>query len=181
MRHNKRKNFILLTVSAFLIAMMVLFLYNALIKIKKYNMESYIIRCEFKKAEIKQNINNSAYELCDILINQIGKPYKYGYDGPDTFDCSGLTEYSYSKIGIKLPRTVIEQSKIGKLVNKNNLKFGDLLFFSDDGKTLTHTGIYVGNGYFIHSPKIGDVVKLSNLNTEYYSKTFKKAMRILKF
>lgn len=117
--------------------------------------------------------------LRDILIKQLGKPYSYGKDGPDRFDCSGLVEYVYSKIGIKLPRIVTEQAKAGRRIYKNELMFGDILFFSKNGVNLNHVGIYIGMGYMIHSPKTGDVVKISTIDSGYYAEIFKEAVRVI--
>lgn len=118
-------------------------------------------------------------QLCSLMIQQLGKPYKYGCAGPDKFDCSGLAVYLYSEIGINLPRVVCEQAKVGTPIEKEALRFGDIIFFSPDGDSLTHEGIYVGNGYFIHAPKTGDVVKISSLSSSYYRNVYKMSNRVV--
>lgn len=138
-----------------------------------------IIRTGFVQEKGQGNKNEVSYLLSNILIQQLGKPYVYGNDGPDSFDCSGLIKYVYSKVDINLPRVVADQSKIGKPIEKKDLKFGDIVFFSNDGYGLTHAGIYVGNGYFIHAPKSGDVVKISTISSGYYAKTYVLSMRVL--
>lgn len=117
--------------------------------------------------------------LCDTLIEQLGKPYVYGKDGPDSFDCSGLVEYVYSKIGVELPRVVADQVYAGNYIEKENLRFGDIVFFSNDGINLTHAGIYIGSGKMIHAPKTGEVVKISPINSGYYCSIYKQAVRVL--
>lgn len=118
-------------------------------------------------------------QLCSLMIEQLGKPYKYGCAGPEKFDCSGLAFYLYSKTGVKLPRVVCEQAKVGTPIEKEALKFGDIIFFSANGDSLTHEGIYVGNGYFIHAPKTGDVVKISSLSSSYYRNAYKMSTRVI--
>lgn len=92
--------------------------------------------------------------------NFIGTPYAWGGNGPDTFDCSGFTSYVFRHFGISLPRTASGQQGVGVSVSKSDLQPGDLVFF---GSPAHHVGIYVGNGCYIHSPKTGDVVKISSL------------------
>lgn len=150
-------------------------------RLKKADAISHasIIRTGFVQEKGNGNKSEAPNLLSNILIRQLGKPYVYGTDGPDSFDCSGLIKYVYSKIGIKLPRVVEDQSKIGKPIEKKDLKFGDIVFFSNDGCVLTHAGIYVGNGYFIHAPQTGDVVKISTINSGYYAKIYKMSTSIL--
>lgn len=117
--------------------------------------------------------------LRDVLIEQLGKPYAYATEGPDSFDCSGLVRYVYGQIGIELPRVAKDQAEAGKVVDQSSLRFGDILFFSEHSGDITHTGIYTGHGYMVHAPKPGDVVKLERIDTEYFKKTFVKAIRVI--
>ena len=98
------------------------------------------------------------------------------------FDCSGFIEYTYKHFGIDLPRTTMEQINEGISININNLKNGDLVFFMTNPVLpyqVSHVGIYIGNNKFIHSPKSGDVIKLSEL-TGYYKEKFVIGKRIIK-
>ena len=106
----------------------------------------------------------------------LGTRYVYGGSAPGGFDCSGFTSYVYKKFGIKIERTASAQAKQGKYVAKSNLRPGDLVFFKTDSsaKPVTHAGIYIGNGKFIHasSGKSKKKVTISSLSESFYSKTY---------
>ena len=88
----------------------------------------------------------------------LGVPYLWGGTSPKGFDCSGLVQYCYNKVGVSLPRTTYDQINRGKAVSRKNLQPGDLVFPHNG-----HVGIYTENGKMIHAPKTGDVVKESNI------------------
>ncbi|MFF4273049.1 NlpC/P60 family protein [Streptomyces sp. NPDC001536] len=88
--------------------------------------------------------------------SQVGKPYVWGATGPDSYDCSGLTQAAWNAAGISLPRTTYDQVNAGTTVTLANARPGDLVFFYDD---VTHVGIYIGNGKMIHAPKPGAYVR----------------------
>ena len=88
---------------------------------------------------------------------QLGKPYRYGAAGPDAYDCSGLTQTSWAKAGVTLPRTTATQFHVGRRVAKGDLRIGDLVFFY--GPTPSHVGMYAGNGRIIHAPRPGKFVE----------------------
>lgn len=109
------------------------------------------------------------------LFNTIGKYISGG------FDCSGLVQYSYKNFGINLPRTTMDQVDKGVAIKINNLENGDLVFFTTNTSApseVSHVGIYIGNNKFMHSPKPGDVVKISEL-TGYYIQKFVIGKRII--
>ncbi|MEU6575035.1 NlpC/P60 family protein [Streptomyces sp. NPDC046805] len=87
---------------------------------------------------------------------QIGKPYVWGATGPDSFDCSGLTQAAWRSAGVSLPRTTWDQVNVGTTVSLADARPGDLIFFYDD---ISHVGIYIGNGMMIHAPKPGAYVR----------------------
>lgn len=87
---------------------------------------------------------------------QIGKPYVWGATGPDSYDCSGLTQAVWKAAGVELPRTTYDQVAAGTSVSLADVRPGDLVFFYDD---VTHVGLYVGNGMMIHAPKPGTYVR----------------------
>ncbi|MCL8011684.1 C40 family peptidase [Streptomyces sp. AS02] len=88
--------------------------------------------------------------------SQIGKPYVWGATGPDSYDCSGLTQAAWKAAGVDIPRVTYDQVNAGTTVSLANAQPGDLIFFYDD---VTHVGIYIGNGMMIHAPKPGTYVR----------------------
>ncbi|MFJ7076039.1 NlpC/P60 family protein [Streptomyces sp. NPDC098781] len=86
----------------------------------------------------------------------IGKPYVWGATGPDSYDCSGLTQAAWKAAGVDIPRVTYDQVNAGTTVSLSSAQPGDLVFFYDD---VTHVGIYIGNGMMIHAPKPGAYVR----------------------
>jgi len=112
-----------------------------------------------------------------------GGRYIWGGASPSGFDCSGYVQYLYKKQHINLPRTALEQSKIGITVPLSQVKKGDLLFFLTDKSRaipITHVGIYLGDGTFIHAASSKKGIIISPLYSGHYSKLFVLAKRILK-
>ncbi|MGB5505856.1 MAG: C40 family peptidase [Sulfurovum sp.] len=111
-----------------------------------------------------------------------GGKYVWGGTTPEGFDCSGYVQYLYKKHNINLPRTAWAQSKKGQIVEKNDLQKGDLLFFLTDKKRgipITHVGIYIGNGNFIHAASKKKGIIISPLTHGSYAKTFVSARRVV--
>ena len=108
----------------------------------------------------------------------LGVPYKWGGTDPSGFDCSGFVYYVLRSQGINVSRTQTAMYAQGTPVSKANLKPGDVVFFQNTYKAgLSHVGIYVGNGQFIHAPSSGKVVSYANLNTDYYISHYYGAVR----
>ena len=120
-----------------------------------------------------------AEDVVDLAARLIGRPYVWGAEGPDTFDCSGLTQYVYQQVGIDLPRRAISQSKIGDPSGRR-LQRGDLLFFSSDSRQslVTHVGLYEGNGVMIDASKRHGRVRRDNLDETYWVERFMFARRV---
>jgi len=114
----------------------------------------------------------------NLLKQQLGKPYVWGNEGPDSFDCSGLVQYIYKNaLGKNLPRVSYEQCKVGKAVSREDLQPGDLVFFDTMNKgRVSHVGIYIGNNEFTHAANSKKGVIKSTL-TGYYDKKFVNARR----
>ncbi len=135
-------------------------------------------------AAAKRDVRGEAYlrdEIVKTAESFIGVPYHYGGDSPDEgFDCSGLTMAVYQLNGLDLPRSSREQFRIGEPVGRNELARGDLVFFSTqrDGK-VSHVGIYVGNGRFIHAPGRGKKVTVDSVSSGYFGKRYAGARTYL--
>jgi len=89
---------------------------------------------------------------------ELGKPYVWGAAGPDSFDCSGLTQYVWAKAGVYLDHYTGSQWNEGRHVSQAELAPGDLVFFGSD---LHHVGLYIGNGNMIEAPHTGANVRIS--------------------
>lgn len=93
----------------------------------------------------------------------------------DGFDCSGLVKYVYGRRGVALPHNVGPQWRLGQPVSRDDLEPGDVVFFD----RLRHNGIYIGNGKFVYATKTGDVVKVSNLDEQWYRRRWVGPRRLL--
>jgi len=119
-------------------------------------------------------------QIVEYAMQYLGCPYVWGGNGPNCFDCSGLTKYVYGHFGYTLNRTASAQLSNGMSVTRGELQPGDLVFF-DNGRVSTpvsHVGIYIGNGQFIHASTNTYCVEISNLSGHYLN-TYVYARRIL--
>jgi|tagenome__1003787_1003787.scaffolds.fasta_scaffold20903237_2 peptidoglycan hydrolase-like protein with peptidoglycan-binding domain len=104
-----------------------------------------------------------------------GTPYRWGGASPKGFDCSGLVQYVYGRLGVELPRVTYSQWHAGRHVSRSELRAGDLVFFDRRG----HVGIYTGHGWFIHAPHRGARVHASQLGHGWFSRHFDGAVRVV--
>lgn len=116
--------------------------------------------------------------LNEKIDDLLGIKYKYGGTTEKGFDCSGFTGYVFEQLGIELPRSSRDQAKIGTKVAKKELRKGDLVFFNTNGKSISHVGIYIGNGKMAHS-STSHGTTIANLNDKYYAKSYVTARRFL--
>ena len=120
-----------------------------------------------------------ADQIVDYALQYLGYPYVYATAGPDSFDCSGFTSYVYKHFGYSLHRSSYDQLKDGKAVQKADLLPGDILLFSRTGDVVTHVGLYIGNGEFIHASTSTTGVIISDLYSDYYVQHYYAARRII--
>jgi hypothetical protein len=118
-------------------------------------------------------------DVVDLAASLVGRPYVWGAEGPDAFDCSGLMQYVHREVGIELPRRAISQSRVGDPAGQR-LQRGDLLFFSTDVRhsLVTHVGIYEGGGRMIDASKRHGRVRRDDLNESYWLERFMFARRV---
>ena len=129
------------------------------------------------------SVSSSASSVIAYAKTLLGKPYVWGAQGPNSFDCSGFTYYVFkNKAGIVLPRTSSAQSKYGTSVSWSNLKAGDLMFFDTNGANngqVSHVGLYIGNGQMIHASSSQRKIVITSVNSSYYKNAFVNARRVL--
>ena len=101
-------------------------------------------------------------------LAQLGKPYRYGGEGPDAFDCSGLVHFTHQAVGIDTPRTTVDQFHAARRIELRAIEPGDLLFFRIDSAEISHVGVYIGGGQFVHAPQSGRPVERRPLDDSYY-------------
>ena len=111
--------------------------------------------------------------VVSIALQYLGVPYVWAGASPSGFDCSGFTMYVYAKVGVSLPHNAAMQYGLGHAVSRSQLAPGDLVFFNG----LSHVGLYIGGGRFVHAPHTGDVVKISSLSEYWYAATYVGARR----
>ena len=114
-------------------------------------------------------------------ISLVGTPYRYGGNTPESgFDCSGLVNYVYrDMLDMRLPRTSRDLAALeGPRIAPDRLSGGDLVFFGSGG-TVSHVGIYVGEGRFVHAPNSGGTVRLDRLDGSWWRDHYRGARRLL--
>ena len=140
-------------------------------------IEEYFIVTPGQYAAARKEARGEAYlrdEIVRTAESFIGVPYLYGGDSPDEgFDCSGLTMAVYQMNGLNLPRSSREQFQAGDPVDRRELERGDLVFFSTtrDGK-VSHVGLYIGDGRFVHAPGRGKKISVDSFSSGYFAKRY---------
>lgn len=134
-----------------------LFIFSACASLKGTGQSA---RASGPNANAREAVVNAAKDM-------LNRSYQYG-----SLDCSGLAQKSYSKAGISIPRTALSQYSKSKKVGRSNLEKGDLVFFNTNGGGVSHVGVYIGGGLFIHAPKTGDSVRKDELENVYWKKVY---------
>ncbi len=128
----------------------------------------------FRDQDSSESVHVEAHDpINERIVEQAeaqeGKPYSYGADGPDSFDCSGLTQYVHDQVGIDLPRTSDAQRDALSEVAKSDKQPGDLVFFHDSDGSVYHVGIYAGDNAIWHAAQEGEPVHHKELWTDDYT------------
>lgn len=106
--------------------------------------------------------------MMSVINGWIGTPYVYGGTTKDGVDCSGFTQAVFRECGVEIPRTASAQAAASSSVSASDLKFGDLVFFNTSGSGISHVGIYVGSGFFVHASS-SHGVRRETLAHPYYA------------
>lgn len=115
--------------------------------------------------------------ILDFAYTYLGVPYRWGGTSSDGLDCSAFVQRCFASQGIGLPRTAHEQIECGMTVPTDDLSAGDRVYFANKVGYISHTGIYVGSGYFIHSSSSHRGVAVSNLSDPLYRRMYAGARR----
>jgi cell wall-associated NlpC family hydrolase len=140
-----------------------------------------IVQSNSAAADALTRREEKIFRAVRIAKRQIGEPYRYGADGPGSFDCSGLTQFSYGKAGFRMPRTSDAQYDRVRHIKKRRVKRGDLVFFHS-GRDVYHVGIFLkrknGKRIILHSPSTGRTVQRDPIWTRsWWAGTLRKPRR----
>lgn len=128
-----------------------------------------------------ERYTNSVQELIDQGLALVGVKYRRGgVDAERGLDCSGFVQLVFrDALGLVLPRTAREQSRVGETVTKAELKPGDLVFFNTMRHAFSHVGIYLGENQFLHAPRNGAEVRVEDMRQSYWVKRYNGARRVV--
>lgn len=113
-------------------------------------------------------------------LDQLGTPYRFGGNGPQGFDCSGLVRYSYRAAGLTLPRDTRQQRRLGQhLAAPAQWRPGDLLFYTRNRGRALHVVLFIGDGEFVHAPSSGGQVRIERVDAPHWKRRFVEARRVI--
>lgn len=143
--------------------------------------EYVLLMTQSEYDDFQETADYKGAEIARYAQNYLGARYVYGGNGPNAFDCSGFVKYVYSQFGYSLNRGASSQLDNGYSVEKSQLQAGDLVFFKagSTSKPVSHVGLYVGEGTFIHASTQTKGVRLDNLDSGYYADVYVYARRII--
>ncbi|MFD1125830.1 C40 family peptidase [Lentilactobacillus raoultii] len=119
-----------------------------------------LLTAGFTTAQAAKTDEPTYSSIYNVAKQNLGKPYVWGATGPSSFDCSGFTSYVYKKgAGVSLPRTAQAQYNAEKKVSYSNLQKGDLVFFGGSAVSISHVGLYIGNGKMIDAQNRGVITE----------------------
>jgi cell wall-associated NlpC family hydrolase len=133
---------------------------------------------QFQQA--RDSVGSRASTLVMSAMGFLGVPYKFGGSSAEGgFDCSGFVRAVFEEsLGKVLPRRADEQAAATQVIDRSELKPGDLVFFNTMKRAFSHVGIYVGDGKFIHSPRAGSHVRVEDMRVAYWQTRFNGARRV---
>jgi len=123
------------------------------------------------------NGNGIGQQVIQAALKYVGVPYVWGGSSWNGLDCSGFVKSVYANFGVELPRVSRDQANVGVQVSSGDLQSGDRLYFACNGPEVDHTGIYMGNGLFIHASSRRGGVAVDNLGSGFFARTFVSARR----
>jgi len=128
-----------------------------------------------------RGLSNVQEEIVAKALGYLGTPYRWGGNGPHAFDCSGFVIYVLRSFDVTgLPRRSRDMASAGVHVARGDVEPGDLMFFATmGGRTVSHVGIYIGDGQLVHASTYSTGVIISDLSTSYWQRTFVTARRVL--
>ena len=129
-------------------------------------------------APVEPSPPDLASRAVDQAVAMVGKPYHYGGNTPAGFDCSGLVQYSYGRVGVTLPHGTNSLRRVSQPVSKSHLQRGDLLFFTQEGKRSSHVALYIGGNRFVHAPSTGKKVYITSFDDPYWRRHLTEARRL---
>ena len=142
-------------------------------------LDDWLAQNQFSNS--RQRIQSMASELALSALGMLGVPYKWGGNSAKTgLDCSGFVKAVFNQAaGVELPRRAAEQAQATQTIDPTELQPGDLVFFNTMRRSFSHVGIYIGDNRFIHAPRTGAVVRVENMNQNYWQSRFNGARRVV--
>ena len=160
--------------------------YNKAVTITGSSGNWYIIKYGSSKGYVSKDYitvsstptpsGSTGQKILAYAKQKLGCPYVWGATGPNSFDCSGLTQWAHRQAGISIPRVSYDQAKAGRAISRGSEAPGDIVCFCTSGSGVSHVGLYAGSNSFIHAPHSGDVVKITSFSS-YYNKAWRTSRR----
>lgn len=134
-----------------------------------------------EELSLLERYTTGAQDLILKGLELVGINYRRGGTDPDYgLDCSGFVQVVFKDaLGLLLPRTAHEQSEVGNVIDKNELRAGDLVFFNTMRRAFSHVGIYLGDNRFLHAPRSGAEIRVDDMSQGYWIKRYNGARRVV--
>jgi cell wall-associated NlpC family hydrolase len=132
----------------------------------------------FAPVDVPPGSEGAFGSLVTTALEFLGVPYRSGGSDPSGFDCSGFVQWVFGRHGLPLPREVRDQYQVGRSIDLNQVREGDLLFFETVARGASHVGIALSNGRFVHAPSSKGVVRVEPYTASYWARRFVGARRV---